>query len=58
MSRKAASLWVIVGSVVLGTSVGAGFESIRGGSLSIAGFFAGVGLALLLTAFLAVDPDR
>jgi hypothetical protein len=57
MSRKAASLWVIVGCIVFGTSVGAGFESLFGGSLAFAGFFAGLGLALILNAFLTVDTD-
>lgn len=57
MSRKAASLWVIIGSIVLGFAIGAGFESILGGSLAFAGFFAGLGLALILNAFLTVDSD-
>lgn len=57
MSRKAASLWVFVGSIVLGTAIGAGFESILGGSVTVAGFFAGLGLALILSAFLTVNAD-
>ena len=57
MSRKTASLWVIAGSIVLGVAIGAGLESILGGSLAFAGFFAGLGLALILNAFLTVDTD-